>query len=329
MLIYLLRRVLLGLSVVFAAIVATFLLFYMGPSDPTTALCGRQCTPERAAQIEQNLGLDRPLSEQFTRYAKGLVVGTSSSDGQGARDCEAPCLGWSYIQNRPVTDMVKQAFPVTASIVAGGMIVYSILGISFGVLCARYRGKWLDKSIVGVSQFVSAVPYYILAVVFYLYAMKFYGLVPEATWTPLTESPWAWFTGLLGVWLFYGAITSTGYIRYIRAAMIDTQSQDYVRTARSKGISEFDITFKHALRAAIAPFLTLLGLGVAAELTGAIFTERVFNLPGMGTIAIRSFGQGDLPVIAGTVIVGSVLLVVANIIVDMLYGVVDPRVKLS
>ncbi|CAG7573389.1 peptide/nickel transport system permease protein [Barrientosiimonas humi] len=329
MLIYLTRRVLLGLSVVLAAIVATFILFFVGPNDPTTALCGRQCTPERAAQIEQNLGLDKPKTEQFTRYVKGLVVGTKESDGGGARDCEAPCLGWSYVQNRSVTDIVKQAFPVTVSVVAGGMVVYSIMGISLGVLCARKRGKWVDKLIVGSSQFISAIPYYILAVIFYLYGMKYTGLVPEATWTPLTQSPWGWFVGLLGVWLFYGAITSTGYIRYIRASMIDTQAQDYVRTARSKGISEFDVTFKHALRAAIAPFVTLLGLGVAAELTGAIFTERVFNLPGMGTRTILAYSQGDLPVIAGIVIVSSVLLVVANIIVDLLYGVVDPRVKLS
>lgn len=327
MLIYLLRRVLLGLSVIIAAIIATFVLFYLGPNDPAGALCGRNCTPERVEQIETNLGLNKPKTEQFQRYVKGIVVGTSEKDG--AQNCDAPCLGWSYVQNRSVTDRVVEAFPVTASIVGGGMIVYSFLGISLGVLTARYRGRWLDKSIVGFSQFVTSIPYYILALVFYLYAMKYYGLIPESAWTPLTQNPWAWFTGLLGVWLFYGAYVSAGYIRYIRAAMIDTQNQDYVRTARSKGISEFDVTVKHALRAAIAPFLTLLGMGVAAELTGAVFTERIFFLPGMGKLALDSVSTGDLPTISGTVIIGAVLIVIANILVDLLYGVVDPRVKLS
>lgn len=328
MLVYILRRVLLGFSVVMAAIVATFVLFYMGPNDPAGALCGKNCTPDRVAQIEKDLGLDKPKVEQFTRYVEGIAMGTSEADG--GKDCAAPCLGWSYVQNRSVTDIVLQAFPVTVSIVFGAIFVYTILGIAFGILTARYRGQWLDKLIVGASQGITAIPYYILALIFFLYAMKFTGIVPESRWSPPSTEGWgAWFTGMLGVWLFYGAYVSTGYIRYVRAAMIDSQSQDYVRTARSKGISEFDVTVKHALRAAIAPFLTLVGMGIAFELTGAIFTETIFGLPGMGLISIRAAENGDLPVISGVVIVGSVLIVTANLIVDLLYGVVDPRVKLS
>ncbi|TWE12505.1 ABC transporter permease [Rudaeicoccus suwonensis] len=329
MLIYLLRRIVLGVSVVTAAIVATFAIFFLGPSDPAGALCGRNCTPDRIATIEKSLGLDKPKVEQLVDYVGGVVVGRDMRAGGLVNHCDAPCLGWSYVQNRPVTDMVMQAFPVTASIVVGGVVVYTILGIGLGILCARFRGQWLDKVIVTISQVLGAIPYYVLAVVFFLYAMKFYGVIPQSSWTPLTQNPWAWFTGLLGVWLFYGTIASASYVRYVRASMIDVQGQDYVRTARSKGISERRIAVKHALRAAIAPFLTLLGLSIAAELTGAIYTETVFGLPGMGLLSINSFNNSDLPVISGVVVVSAALIVVANIIVDVLYGVVDPRVKLS
>ncbi len=332
MLIYILRRLALSVSVIFAAIVATFVLFFMGPSDPAGAFCGQgqNCTPERVAIIKESLGLDQPKTTQFAHYIEGLVAGRDIGDTDNSvKHCPAPCLGWSYRSNRPVTDMVLERFPVTLSLVAGGVVVYVVLALVFGVLAARFRGRLLDRVIVGVSQFVPAIPYYIAALMFYLYFMVFYAIIPRSSYTSITENPWAWFTGLLGVWLFWGGYASTGYIRYIRASMIDTQGQDYVRTARSKGISEKRVMYRHALRAAIAPFITLVGLSIAFELTGSIFTERIFSIPGMGLLALDSFNTSDLPVIAGVVVVAATFVTIGNLIVDLLYGVVDPRVKLS
>jgi peptide/nickel transport system permease protein len=331
-LIYILRRLALSVSVVFAAIVATFAIFFLGPSDPAGAFCGQgqNCTPERVAIIKKSLGLDEPKTTQFVHYIEGVVVGRDIGDSENSvKHCPAPCLGWSYRSNRPVTDMVLERFPVTLSLVAGGVVVYVTLALLFGVLAARFRGRLIDRVIVGVSQFVPAIPYYIAALMFYLYFMVFYAIIPRSSYTSITESPWAWFTGLLGVWLFWGAFASTGYIRYVRASMIDTQGQDYVRTARSKGISEKRVMYRHALRAAIAPFITLVGISIAFELTGSIFTERIFNIQGMGLLALDSFNTGDLPVIAGVVVITATFVTVGNLIVDMLYGVVDPRVKLS
>lgn len=325
MLIYIVRRLLLGFTVLCGAIVVTFTIFFLGPSDPVGAVCGEQCTPQRAALITESLGLDKPKTEQFASYAKGLVVGRDD----GGRVCEAPCLGWSYKQNRPVRDMVVEALPVTASLVAGGVIVYVLMALFWGVLAARHRATWIDRTIVTVTQLIGAVPYFVLALVFYLYVMVYYGLLPRSEYTSLFENPVSWFLGLLGVWLFWGTVASTGYTRYVRAAMIDTQTQDYVRTARSKGLSERTISVNHALRAAIAPFVTLVGLNIGLEFGGSIFTERIFNLKGMGNLAVSSFDNGDLPVIAGVVLVGCVFIVAMNLIVDLLYGVVDPRVKLS
>lgn len=340
MLIYLLRRLALSVSVIFAVLVTTFVMFFIGPSDPAGAFCGQgtNCTPERIALIEKSMHLNEPKTQQFVEYMVGVVkgrdLGMGADEGGASQDtftkhCPAPCLGWSYRNNRPVTSMVLERFPVTASIVFGGMVVYTFFGLLFGVLAARYRGRLFDRVIVGVSQFVPSIPYYVAALMFYLYAMVFYAIIPRSSYTSLLDSPGQWFVGLLGVWVFYGLFASTAYIRYVRSSMIDTQSQDYVRTARSKGISERRISVRHALRAAIAPFVTLVGLSIAAELGGAIFTERIFGLPGMGLLALDSFNSDDLPVIAGVVVVSAILVTMGNLIVDLLYGVVDPRVKLS
>lgn len=325
MLVYIVRRLLLGISVMVGAVVVTFTIFFLGPSDPATAVCGEQCTPQREAIVVKSLGLDKPKTEQFATYAKGLVLGNKTD----VRNCEKPCLGWSYKQNRPVSEMVMEALPVTASLIAGGVIVYVLLALIFGVLAARHRATWIDRSIVTGTQLIGAVPYFVLALVFYLYVMVYYGLLPRPSYTSPLDSPVSWFVGMLGVWFFWGAVASTGYTRYVRASMIDTQSQDYVRTARSKGLPERTIAVKHALRAAIAPFATLVGLNIGLEFGGSIFTERIFNLKGMGNLAITSFENDDLPVISGVVLVGAVFIIAMNLIVDLLYGVVDPRVKLS
>ncbi|KNX37327.1 ABC transporter permease [Luteipulveratus halotolerans] len=325
MLVYILRRLILGISVLAAAITTTFIIFFLGPNDPAGALCGDKCTPERLESITKSLGLDKPVTEQFTQYAKGLVVGTETE----VRKCDAPCFGWSYFQNRPVRDIVFEALPVTASLVAGGAIAYTTIALIFGVLAARQRATWVDRVIVGGSQLLGSIPYFVICLLFFLYVMVFWELVPRSSWTPLTDNPWKWFTGLLGVWIFFGVVQSTGYIRYVRASMIDTQGQDYVRTARSKGLTERTIATKHSLRAAIAPVVTLVGLNVAGEMSGTVITESIFGLPGMGRSAILAFQNGDLPVISGVVLVGCTFVVVINLIVDLLYGVVDPRVKLS
>lgn len=326
MIIYVLRRLLIGASVLLAAIALTFGIFFLGPSDPAGTLCGdRNCTAQRLEQIKEDLGLNEPVTSQFGEYVKGLAVGTD----RNGRHCDAPCLGWSYSQNRPVRDMVQQALPVTASIVLGSMFVYSFFGLLVGTLAARNRGSPADRFLIGSSQIITAIPYFVLAQLFYLYFMVFNPIWTRSGWTPLTENPWDWFKGLSGVWFFYGIVQAAIFVRYVRASMIDVQSQDYVRTARSKGLTERQVTIRHTLRASLGPFLTLLGLNVAQDMAGAIFTENIFDLPGMGRLALQSFDNGDLPVIAGIVIVTATFIILMNILIDILYGVVDPRVKLS
>lgn len=335
MLIYFLRRLALAISVLFAALVTTFVVFFVGPSDPAGALCarsGRECKPAQLESYKRALGLDKPKSTQFLEYVKGIFVGQNSdtsADAPVKRVCPAPCIGYSYVENRPVMDMVKDRFPVTLSIAIGGIVVYVVLGLTAGTFAAKYRGRLPDRIIVFMSQVIPAVPYYIGALLYYLYFMRLNAILPLSKYTPISEDPVAWFVGLSAVWAFYGTYAATGWVRWIRSFMIDVQNSDYVRTARSKGISESAVTIKHALRAAIPPFVTMLGLSIAGELGGAIFTERIFALPGMGNLALDAFSKDDLPVISGVVLMTAFFVTMGNLIVDMIQGLLDPRVKLS
>lgn len=330
MLVYVARRLLLALSVLVAVIAFTFGIFFVGPGNPAYSLCSTKCTTARVAQIDHQLGLDRPKVEQLGDYLQGLVVGRDiKSDGSVIGHCDAPCLGWSYVQQQSVTTQVKQALPVTVSIVLGSAILFIPLGLLLGVVCARRRGSPLDRTLVGISQVIGNVPYYAVALILNLYLIFQWKVLPATEYVPLSENPAKWFVGFLGIWLIYGIFQSMLYVRYVRSFMIGTLAQDYVRTARSKGIPERKVVWNHALRATMAPYITLIGLDIALSLSGAIFTEQIFNVDGLGRLALGALGTSDLPVIAGTVLTGAVFVVIGNLIVDLLYVVVDPTVKLS
>ncbi|RNI18057.1 ABC transporter permease [Flexivirga caeni] len=332
MIVYLARRILLAISVLLATIVLVFGLFFTGPAKDAVAyqLCGTHCTNARVKTINQGLGLNEPVVKQFGDYVKGIVVGRDiTNNGSFVGHCDAPCLGWSYIQQESATTMIKQALPVTLAIVFGSAVIFIPGGLILGVLSGRTRGSPLDRIIVGVSQVIGNVPYYAVALIFNLYLIFDWHILPGTQYVPLTQNAGKWFIGFLGIWIIYGLFNSTYYVRFVRAFMINTLSADYVRTARSKGISERRVVWVHALRATFAPYLTLIGLDIGTSLSGAIFTEQIFGVQGLGLLAIRSLGQSDLPVISATVLVGAAFIVVANLIVDLLYVVVDPTVKLS
>lgn len=332
MIVYIARRLLLAISVLFATIVLTFGLFFTGPAKDGVAyqICGTKCTNQRVHDINHGLGLDKPVVDQFGTYIKGLVVGRDiTNDGEVTGHCAAPCLGWSYVQSQSVTDQVKQVMPVTFTIVLGGMVVFVPLGLLLGVICGRNRGSTLDRILVGVSQVISSMPYYAVALILNLYLIFTWKLLPATGYTPLTQSPGTWFTGFIAIWIIFGLFNAMLYVRYVRAFMIGTLASDFVRTARSKGISERRVVWRHALRATVAPYLTLVGVDVALQLSGSIFTEQVFNVRGIGRLSLDAIGTNDLPVIAGTVLVAATFIVLGNLIVDLLYVAVDPTVKLT
>ena len=325
MLLYILRRLLSAFSVVVVTLVASFALFFLAPSDPAGVICGPKCTPERLHDIESSLGLDKPPAEQLALYMKGIVVGRDYTAGGTVQHCSAPCLGFSYTLGQPVTKLLGQALPVTVSIVLGGAVVYLTIGVMAGVVAAQVRGTPLDRVTVGATLVVSSIPYFVVAVLVALYAT----FLPHSEYHPLLDNPLLWASGLLAAWLTLGVTNAASYSRYTRASMIESLGQDFVRTARSKGISERRVVYRHGLRAALTPVATIFGIDLAFQLTGAIFTESIFGLPGIGLLTLRAFGQYDLPVLMGGVLLGAVVLVVMNLVVDIAYTFLDPRVRLG
>jgi peptide/nickel transport system permease protein len=322
---YILRRILSAISVIIVTLVASFGLFFLAPTDPAAVICGQRCTPQRVAEITKSLDLDAPPLEQIGGYLKGLVVGRTFTSGGVEIRCSAPCLGYSYALGQPVTKLVGQAVPVTLSIVVGGAVVYLTVGLLAGVMAARRRGTFVDRAMVGTTLGLSSVPYFVVALLVALYAT----FLPRTGYHSLVDNPAAWATGLLAAWLTLGLTNAASYTRYSRASMIESLGEDYVRTARAKGISERRVVYRHGLRAAVTPIATIFGLDLALQLTGAIFTESIFGLPGLGLLTLRAFFNFDLPVLMAGVLVGSIVLVGLNLIVDIVYTVLDPRVKLG
>jgi peptide/nickel transport system permease protein len=326
---YIARRVISAISVVFVTIIASFALFYMAPSDPAGAQCGIRCTPARIAEITKSLDLDKPKPQQLVDYLDGLVAGHTYVHDSITVVCHAPCLGYSYHLDVPVLDLVEQAIPVTISIVVGAAVVFLSLGLLTGIFAARFRNSPIDRLIVGTTQVISAIPYFVAALLVVLYVPGFLPFIPEPGYTSIFTNPLSWASGLLLAWLTVGVFQATFYTRYVRATMIESIGEDYVRTARAKGVSERSILFKHALRATLTPIATIFGLDLAGQLTGAVFTESIFGLPGLGLLTIRAFQNYDFPIMLAATIFGSIVLVTANLIVDLLYTVLDPRVRLS
>jgi peptide/nickel transport system permease protein len=328
---YVVRRVISGLLVLIVISMAVFALFFYGPSDPALAYCPEtRCTPQRLDNIRTSLKLDRPVVEQYADYMKGIVAGNDFQAGSISIKCGAPCLGVSFKLRVNVTDYLLSKFPATLSIALGGSVIMLTIGISSGIFAARRRGTVADKGIVGISLVVNAIPYYLLALLAYLLLISQWGIFPESGYHPiLKDGPVAWAKGLLLAWLVIGISSSTQYARFSRGSMIESMNEDYVRTARAKGLSDRRVTMRHALRAAIVPVVTIFGLEFAYLLAGTIFTEKIFDIQGIGLTGLQAIGTKDLPVIAATVLIGSAFIVVANIVVDIIYSVIDPRVRLS
>ncbi|ADB31763.1 binding-protein-dependent transport systems inner membrane component [Kribbella flavida DSM 17836] len=330
MLYFVARRLVSALSVVLVTLIATFTLFFVAPTDPAAAICGeRNCTAERYNEIKESLHLDRPKVQQFAEYTAGIFVGRTFEASGSTRECAAPCLGYSFKNDQPVTEMLKTRLPVTVSLVAGYAVLVLTIGVFVGSMAAKRRGSLGDRALMSSTLILSSVPYYIVALMISLYFTILYPILPRGGYTPLTDNPAKWFMGFLTPWLVLGLYFCTSYARYSRGSMVETLSEDYIRTARAKGLSDRKVTYKHALRSGLIPVITIFGLDVAGSLAGAIFTERIFDLPGIGNLVLSSLQNYDLPVIMGTVLIASGVLVTMNFLVDIAYSVVDPRVRLA
>lgn len=333
---FIVRRLLSAALVVFITSVFVFMLFYIGLGDqPANQACERalrdRCTDARRADFVENMGLNRPVYESYAEWAGGIVNGRDVNTGGKVIPCARPCLGISIGNgNAQVTNELKEKFPATVFLAIGGAAIYLVVGTTMGSLAARKRGSPADRTMMASTLVISSIPYYLVALLAWIYLTQKAQVFPQTGYFPITENPAKTFSGLLLPWLVIGLTSATAYARFSRGAMVETLSEDYIRTASAKGLSQRTVIFKHGLRAAIVPVITIFGLDFATLLAGTIFTERIFDIDGIGNWALRAIGTPlDFDVIAAAVLVAAVLIVVANLLVDIAYSFLDPRVSVS
>jgi peptide/nickel transport system permease protein len=315
---FLIRRSAQAILVLWVSSIAVFLLFFVGPGPSQVArtFAGRLGTPQRIAEIKHDLHLDQPIYLQYSHWIWNALHGD---------------LGYSYYHGQAVVSVVSQAAPITVSLVLGAAILWISYGVFSGVISAVKSRSLLDRSFTAAALFFYSMPVFVLGLaLIWVFAYK---LSPVTTFFPfhgyvsITSNPGQWFEDLILPWLTLSLVTSATYTRLTRGSMLDTMGEDFIRTARSKGMPERRVIIQHGLRASLTPVVTQAGLDIGTALGGVIIVEQVFGLPGLGWTAIQAINNQDLPVIMGITMIAAAFVVAANLIVDILYAVLDPRVR--
>jgi peptide/nickel transport system permease protein len=320
---YLIRRLLWAAVLLIAVTLVTYVIFFIIPADPAALAAGKSASAEDIARAEQFLGLDKPVPVQYALFVKRLVIDQS--------------LGRSFTNRRDVRDMVTDAAPVTASLVFGGVILWMLIALPIGILSALRPRSLLDRTtMVFVLIGISAPVVWIGLILQYSIGFR-WGLLPNAGYCDFVNPPAGascggpvdWVTHLILPWMTFALLFAAIYVRMIRANVMDTLGEDYVRTARAKGAPEPTVLRRHVLRNALLPVVTMLGMDIGLALGGAIFTESIFGLPGLGKLAITSLEGFDLPTIQGVVVFATLAIIVFNLFVDVIYAQIDPRIRLE
>ena len=326
---YVIRRILIGLMILVLLSMVVFILFDLLPADPAALTCGKSCTPEVIEANRVRLGLDLPLWQQYVEFVKGLFAGRTYGSGTAAFTCAAPCLGYSFRRGEEVTPLILDALPVTIYLAVGAFVIWIIVGVLLGIFAALNRGRWQEKVTLGGALVGYSFPSFFIGLLLLFFVVIRWRLLPYPSYVPPTEDPVQFLQTMILPWITLALVFAAFYIRLTRNQMLETLSEDYIRTARSKGLPERTVIGKHGLRAGLTPIVTAAGLDLAGLLGGAIIVESVFSLPGLGRLAITAVLDADLSIIVATVLVAGSFIVIANIIVDLLYAVIDPRVRLA
>jgi peptide/nickel transport system permease protein len=332
---YVIRRLIATVLMLVVMSIVTFLLFYATPTDPARLTCGKNCTPSGIEQNRKYLGLNKPLTQQYLDFAGGMVherLYPDDKELQKARPdliihCAAPCLGYSPQRIQLIWTYLKPRIPITLSLAVGAFFMWIVGGVLLGIVASLRRGKLVDRAIVSVALIFYSFPTFFLS----LLLLQVVVFQARLMGTPSYVSPSADFGAYLQN-LFLPCLTlalvyAAAYVRITRTYMLETMNEDYLRTARAKGLKTRKIIFKHTLRAALTPILTLAGLDLGGLLAGAPITETVFNFQGLGQAAVQGAVTFDLPTTVIIVVLSAAFVIIANLIVDLLYGVVDPRVR--
>jgi peptide/nickel transport system permease protein len=329
---YISRRLAVSFLILLTASFAVYVIFAFLPFDPAALTCGKNCNdPGIIEANRRRLGYDLPFFTQYFLFLKGLFFGRTFGEGAALINCPAPSLGYSFQQHACVTNLIGEALPVTFSLAIGAIVMWLALGIGLGILAARFRGRIVDRLSTIFVLIGTSLPTFLTGLILLVFVVIRWGLIPfpSGNYTPFFENPFEWAQILFLPWLTLAFAYAALYTRFVRSSVIDTSNEDYIRTARAKGLSEGVILGKHTLRAALAPIATMAGLDFAGLLGGAILTESVFNLPGLGRLAISAVVKYDLPIIVATTLLAAFIVVIMNLIVDILYAYIDPRVRVA
>jgi peptide/nickel transport system permease protein len=316
---FLIRRILTGIVVLWVVVTCTFFLFFARPVDIVARqLAGRSATPAVIAEVIRNLGLNEPIMVQYWHFLDNILHLN---------------FGYSYFNGESVKTIISQDIPITASVVVGGVVLWLVVGLAVGIVSAtRPRSAFDRTATVGVLAGLS-MPTFVLGellIILVFVPLNRHGFTWIQTgYYPLSQGVIPWMGHMILPWVTLATVQAAVYTRLSRGSLLDTLGEDYIRTARAKGLSERRVIFRHGVRAALTPVVSQLGVDIGALLGGVIVVEQVFGLPGLGQDAVGAISTGNLPLILGFVLVASLFVVVANIIVDALYAVLDPRVRIS
>ncbi|MEU6196444.1 ABC transporter permease [Streptomyces sp. NPDC047061] len=323
---FLVRRILGAVITLFIISAITFLLFYAVPRDPARMACGKLCTPETLQLIRHNMGIDEALPVQYWHWLTGIVLGR---EYPGFGHCNAPCLGYSFVNREPVLSTIADRFPTTVSLALGSAVVFLIFGIGAGMLAAVKQGKALDKIASSASLVASSMQIYFVGPLALYFLVYQFHILDQPSYNSFLDNPLSWANGLLVPWLVLALIWTANYTRMTRSQLVETLTEDYVRTARAKGMSRRNVFFRFAWRGAMAPIITIFGIDLGTLLGGAMITEFTFSLQGIGLLSVKSVQTNDLPMLLGIMVITSSFVVIANIVVDAIYGLIDPRIRLA
>jgi peptide/nickel transport system permease protein len=332
---YIVRRLFAAVILLFVVSAVAFCIFFLVPrlagasaDDMAARYVGKGVGAAQLHATAVSLGFTDPIWVQYGRFAKGIVVGADYNTGPSTDHCPAPCLGYSFKTQNPVLPDLLDRLPVTMSLAAGAAVIWLLAGVATGVLSALKRGSVFDRSAMGVALAGVSLPIFftgLLSLSIFSYSMGW--LAPGGTNPMDAPNPWRWAYDLILPWITLAFLYAAAYARLTRAGMLETMNEDFIRTARAKGLPEHTVVVKHGLRATLTPILTIFGLDLGLLLGGAILTETTFSLPGIGQYAYIALNNNDLPKVLGVTLVGAFFIIIANLVVDILYAVVDPRVR--
>jgi peptide/nickel transport system permease protein len=334
---YIIRRLLAAALLLIVVSMVTFAIFFLvprlagaTPEDLASRYAGKTADQAQLHQLAVKLGFEDPIYVQYARFAKGIVLGADYSTGPTTVHCPAPCFGYSFITQNPVWPDLTDRLTVTVSLAVGGALLWLLGGVTVGAISALRRGSFFDRAAMGVALAGVSLPIFFTGLLsLSIFSYTLHWAAPGGSYTPFTEDPGQWAYDLILPWITLAFLYAAGYARLTRAGMLETMNEDFVRTGRAKGLPERVIVSKYVLRSTLTPILTIFGLDLGLLLGGAILTESTYSLPGIGKYAYDAITANDLPKVLGVTLVGAFFIIAANLVVDLLYAVVDPRVRLS